>query len=271
MKTRLFFGYDFETSNLLRHGGKPIEVAAVLVDIKTGEEIAHFQQYMYLEPGEKMGEEALETHGKTKAWLKKNGVSRKKAFGRIWHWLKKNGVSITTKPEHAGQLIQVGQNIALFDSIFLKEWAKEAGYEKPFMNVFTRRYYDTMYVAQFINDVYIKAYGYGAHLFKVPETGHPSPSLEHQAIVLGEDVTKAHGALWDARTAMKCHLQHIATHADILTRADTNWTENKNIADPAATEGVYCPHCAAWMSSDTSFHQKYSCIMCANTFYIQEG
>lgn len=203
---KYYAAFDTETSDLPENSGKIIEFACLLADIKSKQEVASCQIFMYLEAGETMSPEAFKKHGRTQEWLKENGVSRKEGRQFFLEWLLSYGVMLprTEKDtELSRQLLPVGQNIA-FDIKMVTDWI---GKER--MGVFTFRVKDTMAIADFLNDCAQYHYGYDAILFRDPITGHPSASLEAQARHFGLDITQAHGALWDCRTAFWIWKQHL--------------------------------------------------------------
>lgn len=246
---------DFETSDLPANGGLPVEVGCVLLHKDTHKELAHFQQYMYLQPGESICREAYKCNGLTQEFLKQNGVSRNEGFSNFWYWLAKLGIefpkSNAENPmQYTGQLIWMGQNVG-FDQYMLKVWA--GMFAEPMQNIFTRIPIDTMNIARFYNDAAIHAYGDVRKCIFYNDHGLPSASLECQMESIGEDTTGAHGALWDARACATMYRHHINNLADMLHK--------HREVEP---NGLLCPSCGARLEKD------YTCIICGKTWGIVE-
>jgi len=277
-KCKYFLAIDFETTTFLKEGGQPIEFAAILMDLRTKEKLDTFHIFLKLEPGEEISEGAFETHGRDKKFLEENGVDRKTGFAKLWHWLKGHGVTFApnkhkeTLASYRGQLLPLGQNVGAFDVPIMERWAAFAGFDTIFMNSFTYNPRDTLNIAQFINDVFIEAFGYGAHPFKNPENGFPSVKLEHQALAVGWDGSGSHGAAWDIDTTVNLYLAHIKTMAADMKKTREKGTVSDKV-DPLIPDGVLCPYCGTKMEDEALVApgvHLYGCMMCGKKWEIVE-
>lgn len=205
---------DFETSGLPEEGGKPIECAAILTDLKLNYiDSCHF--FMYLEEGETMAEEALNLHGRTPEWLKNIGVSRKQGSEFFLNWLLSHGVLTSNKNmrgDARGQLMPMGQNVQ-FDLQFM-----EMLIDTERMKVFTHRVKDTMSIANFINDLMIDTFGFETAPFVDEIHGYPSGSLIAQMQYYDMDTDGAHGALSDTWGALNVYKMHIQKFKELLLK-----------------------------------------------------
>ena len=280
-KCKYFLAIDFETSDILKQGGQPVEFAAILLDLRSKEKLDTFHIFMKLEPGEIMAPGAQETHGITVEYLQENGVDRKTGFSYLWHWLKGHGITFPptwdkeTLDEHRGQLLPLGQNVGAFDVPMLERWAAFAGFDIPMINALTYNPRDTLNIAQFINDVFIEAFGYGAHPFKNPENGFPSVKLEHQALALGWDISGAHGAAWDIDTTVNLYLAHIKTMAADMKRAKGpgEVAEKVEKVNAMEHEGTGCPNCGARLTPRGlvgNGARLFDCFLCTKKWEILE-
>ncbi len=271
-KTKYIFAFDLESNGLPESLGdaplRPVELACLLVDLKTKEVVDTFNHFVRLEDDDVLEEEAVKTHGRTRAWLKKNGHSRTEVFAALWFWLEDHGIHIPMNEEeakeHRAQIIPLGQNVDRFDIPLLRGWAEDEGY--PFFcEMFSFHSLDTLPIAKTINEAAITAFGYGAQPFADPETGFPSARLIHQALGCGftqaEIDEGAHGALWDIHTTLTCYLHHINRIAKGLLLMD----EREGILVPEETS---CPYCGAF-AEQTAPH-TYKCFICNKTHKIEE-
>lgn len=206
---RPIIAFDFETSSLLEDGGQPVEAAFILADPVTLEPVGQpFHAFMYLEPGETMAPEALETHGYSPDWLRAVGCSRAQALEGFAAWLEPHGLHLPRTADSPKDwrraVLPLGQNIVRFDLPVFERWAGPDA-----VQLFHYRALDTMNAAQLISDALMFAFGYNANPFWDEETGLPSASLVAQARYFGLDVSHAHGALWDAQTALFLYRQHL--------------------------------------------------------------
>ena len=106
---------DFETSDLYRNGGKPIEFAAIILD-EAREVMGEFYTRMRLEDGEEISPEAFAQHGITRELLE-NEPTRVQALRKFVAFLQDNHINSTTP----FQLRFIGQNLA-FDLAFFWDW-----------------------------------------------------------------------------------------------------------------------------------------------------
>lgn len=259
-KTKYICAYDLETSGRIEDGGQPIELAALLLDIKTWKQVSEYHTFMYLEPGETMSPEAETVHGYSAEMIRDNGISRSNARVEFLRWLENNGILAPWQEDmvktHRGQIMGMGHNI-VFDTYFMRELLGLPMYE-----IFTYNPYDTLPVARLVNDVMIQSFGFGAHPFKNPETGYPSVKLEHIAASMGRDVSKAHGAMWDIRTTVEIYKGILHQLGDDLKKAQ-NIQSITGGTHPGYIEGVFCPSCCGKM-------EEQKCIVCGKEWTINE-
>lgn len=275
-KTKYIVAFDFESSDLLKNGGKPVEIAAMLLDIKTRQYVDRFHRFMHLEPGEEMAKEAQETHGYTPEWLLQNGESRELARVGFLRWLDSHGVTAPWTQEmietHRGQVMALGHNSARFDCEMMDQWLG------PIVSqVFTYSPLDTLPLARFVNDACISAFGYGSHPFKNPENGHPSVRLSHIAASMGKDPSGAHGAAWDIARTVELYEDLVRNYKEDLVAAaayrELIAKKPGTAAPQELPEGVYhCPSCGARTEAmGVAGPGEYiRCFICGKDYHLQE-
>ena len=271
MKAKHILAFDMESNGLPQTLGdspvRAIELACLLIDIKTKNVVSKFHHFIKLEEEDVLDEEAVAIHGITREWLEENGHSRSDVFAALWYWLEDNHIKIPSTMKEAeqfrGQVIALGQNLERFDMIILDAWANEEGYPY-FTSFFTYHTIDPMPVAKAINEAAIQTFGYGGHPFEDPENGFPSVTLVNQARGIGipeEEIKEAHGALWDIETTWKCWLHHIRRIGLGLKATD----DQEGQLLPAGTS---CPHCGAY--AEEKEPHLYWCMICGKTHHIEE-
>jgi len=232
---------DTETSDWADNGGVVIEIAVIITD-KDHNILDRHEVLLKMLEGASWSQEAEDTHGISRKKLETDGVDRLEGLQKLTGFLREYGIGYNGDDAKGKSIynraMPCGQNVK-FDLDYIKRFFEENG-DARFGEMFGYHNIDTMHTGKFVNDMFMKMYGYTGAVFTLG--GKPSVSLKAQRARFGIEADGSHRAMKDVEDTIEVYQK---TQDVLIKRIERSYAHDKLVSqlrlcieDPIALQAL---------------------------------